>query len=87
MGIEPPDRFPMVYYRENCADAELSIDDVLVSPVADSRVVLIAGTNLAREPCRSATIFAAERALEAGAKVFLVLDLRADLENAFLTVA
>ena len=58
LGIEPPDRFPMVYYRDNCADVELSIDDVLASPVADTRTLLIAGTNLAREPCRSATIFA-----------------------------
>ena len=78
LGIEPPDRFPMVYYRENCADVELSIDDVLAAPAADTRVLLIAGTNLSREPCRSATLFAAERAKAAGAKVFLVLDLRAD---------
>lgn len=78
LGIEPPDRFPMVYYRENCADSELSIDDVLAAPIADARIVLLAGTNLSREPCRSATIFAAERAKAAGAKVFLVLDLRAD---------
>jgi len=78
LGIEPPDRFPMVYYRENCADAELSIDDVLAAPIDKARLVLIAGTNLSREPCRSATIFAAERAKAARAKVFLVLDLRAD---------
>ncbi len=78
LGIEPPDRFPMVYYRENCADSELSIDDVLAAPVADARILLLAGTNLTREPCRSATIFAAERAKAAGSKVILVLDLRAD---------
>src|SRR5581483_3710905 len=29
LGIEPPDRFPLVFYRDNCADIELSIDDVL----------------------------------------------------------
>src|SRR5215469_7395109 len=23
LGIEPPDRFPLTYYRENCADIEL----------------------------------------------------------------
>ena len=28
LGIEPPDRFPLVYYRDNCADIELTIDDV-----------------------------------------------------------
>ena len=78
LGIEPPDRFPMIYYRGDAADAQISIDDVLAAPVAASRAVLIAGTNLARDPLRSATIFAAERARSAGATVVLVLDLRAD---------
>src|SRR5260370_37445131 len=27
LGIEPPDRFPLTYYRDNCADIELNIDD------------------------------------------------------------
>lgn len=58
LGIEPPDRFPLVYYRDNCADIELTIDDVLVSPVRDCRVLQFAGTNLCREPSRSATFFA-----------------------------
>jgi len=35
LGIEPPDRFPLVFYRDNCADIELTIDDVLGSPVDD----------------------------------------------------
>jgi len=29
LGIEPPDKFPLVYYRDNCADIELTIEDVL----------------------------------------------------------
>ena len=60
LGIEPPDKFPLVYYRDNCADIELTIDDVLAAPVADSRVLQFAGTNLSKEPSRSATMFAAE---------------------------
>src|SRR5678815_4811141 len=24
MGIEPPDKFPLVFYRDNCADIELT---------------------------------------------------------------
>src|SRR6266487_6172882 len=59
LGIEPPDRFPLTYYRENAADIQLNIDDVLATPIADSRVLLIAGTNLSKEPSRSATLFAA----------------------------
>src|SRR5438094_1206184 len=67
LGIEPPDRFPLVFYRDNCADIELDIDDVLAAPVESSRVLLISGTGLSREPSRSATIFAAERARQTGA--------------------
>lgn len=78
LGIEPPDKFPLVYYRDHCADIELTIDDVLRAPIADSRVLLISGTGLSKEPSRSATLFAAEQARAAGTKVFLDLDFRPD---------
>ncbi len=76
LGIEPPDKFPLVYYRDNCADNQLSIDDVLKTPVADCRVFEFSGTGLGREPSRSANIFAAEQARVAGATVVLDLDFR-----------
>lgn len=78
LGIEPPDRFPLVFYRDNAADLQLTIDDVLASPVDQSRAFEFAGTNLSREPSRSATFFAVERARSAGATVFFDLDFRAD---------
>jgi len=78
LGIEPPDKFPLVYYRDNCADIELTIEDVLAAPIADSRILLISGTGLSREPSRSSTIFAAERARALGTKVILDLDFRPD---------
>lgn len=76
LGIEPPDKFPLVYYRDNCADIQLSIDDVLAVPIADCRVFEFSGTGLSREPSRSATIFAAEQAKAAGVTVILDLDFR-----------
>ena len=78
LGIEPPDSFPLVYYRDNCADIALTIDDVLDTPVADSKVFQFAGTNLCLEPSRSATLFAAELARQAGTKVVLDIDFRPD---------
>jgi len=78
LGVEPPDRFPLVFYRENCADAALDIDDVLAAPIERARVFQFAGTNLSREPSRSATIFAAELAREAGVDVILDVDFRPD---------
>ena len=78
LGIEPPDRFPLVYYRDNCADIELNIDDVLAAPIADSRVFEFAGTNLSRDPSRSSTIYGAEIAKLSGTTVILDIDFRPD---------
>ena len=78
LGIEPPDRFPLTFYRDNCADIELNINDVLATPISDSRALLITGTGLSKEPSRSATLFAAELAHSAGATVFLDIDFRPD---------
>ena len=78
LGIEPPDKFPLVYYRDNCADIELTIDDVLATPIADSRIFQFAGTNLSKEPSRSATLFAAEVARQAGTEVVFDVDFRPD---------
>lgn len=78
VGVEPPDRFPLVFYRENAADIQLSIDDLAAVPFAQTRMLLLSGTALSRGPCRDATIFAAEQAAAAGATVVLELDLRPD---------
>ncbi len=78
LGIEPPDRFPLTFYRDNCADIQLTIDDVLATPIAQSKMLLISGTGLSKEPSRSATLFAAELAQQAGVRVALDIDFRPD---------
>ncbi len=78
LGIEPPDKFPLVFYRDNCADIALTIDDVRRAPIRESRLLFITGTGLSQEPSRSATTFAAEEAKAYGVQVFLDLDFRAD---------
>ena len=78
LGIEPPDKFPLVFYRDNCADIELTIDDVSATPVGDTAVFEISGTGLSKEPSRSATFFAVEQARAAGVRVVLDIDFRAD---------
>ena len=78
LGIEPPDRFPLVFYRDNCADINLTIDDALAAPLGDCRVFQFAGTNLSREPSRSATMLAAETARAASATVVFDVDFRPD---------
>ncbi|MFN8379398.1 MAG: 5-dehydro-2-deoxygluconokinase [Anaerolineae bacterium] len=79
LGIQPPDTFPLTFYRDNCADIELTIDDALAAPIADSRLLLISGTGLSAEPSRSATLVAAETALASETEVVLDIDYRSTL--------
>jgi 5-dehydro-2-deoxygluconokinase len=79
LAIQPPDRFPIVPYRDNCADLELTIEDVRAAPVAGARALLVTGSGLCREPSRTATRVAAETANAHGNKVVLDLDLRPEM--------
>jgi 5-dehydro-2-deoxygluconokinase len=78
LGIEPPDRFPLVYYRDNCADSRINIDHVLNAGIENSRLLEVSGTALNIEPTRSAGFLAAEIASKNGIPVMLDLDFRAD---------
>ena len=78
LTIMPPDRFPLTFYREGCADRELTPADVERAPVAESAMIVLTGTGVSHEPGRAATLFAADRAAAAGVPVLVDLDYRAD---------
>jgi 5-dehydro-2-deoxygluconokinase len=78
LTIQPPDSFPLTFYRDNCADRALTPDDVARAPVADSRVVFVTGTGLSHEPARAATLHAASAARAAGVPVVVDIDYRPD---------
>jgi 5-dehydro-2-deoxygluconokinase len=78
LTIMPPDRFPLTFYREGCADRELTREDVQAAPIPDSAMIVVTGTGLSHEPGRAATLFAAERARASGVEVLVDLDYRAD---------
>jgi len=78
LGIEPPDRFPLVFYRDNAADMEITISDVEKIDFTRFKAVEVSATALSRDPSRSATFFAAERAVDSQLPVILDLDFRAD---------
>ena len=78
LGIEPPDKFPLVYYRDNAADSQVDIDDVDKANIPDYKILLINGTALNIEPTRSATFYATEIANRNEVDVVLDLDFRAD---------
>ena len=44
LGIQPPDNFPLVYYRENCADSKVTIDDVIHANIGSCRLFCCRGS-------------------------------------------
>ena len=78
LGIEPPDKFPLVFYRDNAADSQITIDDVLNAQIQNYKILLINGTALNVETSRSATFYATEIAEKNNVDVVLDLDFRAD---------
>jgi 5-dehydro-2-deoxygluconokinase len=79
LSILPPETFPLVYFRPDPADSYLSLADIQVAPVEDSRILLVAGTNFYRDPSRSTVLAAMERARRAGTTIVIDLDLRKTL--------
>ena len=78
LGIQPPENFPLVFYRENAADSKLDIDDVIRAKIPNYKMLLISGTALNIEPTKSATFYSVEVANNNNVEVVLDLDFRAD---------
>jgi 5-dehydro-2-deoxygluconokinase len=78
LTIQPPDKFPLTFYRDNCADRALDVADVDRAPIASSHILFLSGTGLSHQPSRDATFAAAARGREAGAIVVVDIDYRPD---------
>lgn len=78
LAIQPPDRFPLVFYRDNCADIALDEADVAATPIEATRALVVTGTGLSQAPSRDATREAVAKAKAAGVLVVLDIDLRLD---------
>jgi 5-dehydro-2-deoxygluconokinase len=76
LGIQPPDAFPLVFYREQCADIQVDREDVDRSGILSTRALVVTGTGFSHEPSRDATRHAMTIARTAGVKVVLDLDVR-----------
>jgi len=61
--IHPPDRFPLLFYREPTApDMTITVDELPQDAIRDAQVFWTTGTGLSAEPSRSATLLALETA-------------------------
>jgi 5-dehydro-2-deoxygluconokinase len=76
LAIQDRDTFPLLFYRENCADMALCVGDVEEDFIGSSRALLISGTHLSRPSTFEASLAAVQMARRLGVKVVLDIDYR-----------
>ncbi|MFM2478572.1 5-dehydro-2-deoxygluconokinase [Celerinatantimonas sp. MCCC 1A17872] len=76
LGIKDQDTFPLIFYRDNCADMALCEDDISEPYIASSRAVAVTGTHLSHPNTRKAVLKALKLAKKHGLKRALDIDYR-----------
>ncbi|MCO6051813.1 5-dehydro-2-deoxygluconokinase [Mesorhizobium sp. RP14(2022)] len=79
LGIRDEDSFPLIFYRENCADMALSESDIDEGFVASARALVVTGTHLSNPRTAAAVMKALRIARESGAQTALDIDYRPNL--------
>jgi 5-dehydro-2-deoxygluconokinase len=79
LGIRDDTQFPLIFYRENCADMALCEDDIDEAFIASARAVVATGTHLSNTRTEAAVIKALTLAREHGLRTALDIDYRPNL--------
>jgi 5-dehydro-2-deoxygluconokinase len=79
LGIRDQEQFPLVFYRENCADMALSVEDISPEFIGSARCVCATGTHLSHPEVEAATLKALRLAKDNGALTALDIDYRPNL--------
>ena len=76
LGIKDTETFPLIFYRDNCADMAITADDVNEEYIASARCLAITGTHLSNPQTREAVLTALKYARRHGVKTALDIDYR-----------
>lgn len=76
LGVKPPHEFPLMFYRTDCADMQLTPEQVDAATLAQAKALLITGTALSTANMRDATWQAVRVARDNGTTVVFDLDFR-----------
>jgi 5-dehydro-2-deoxygluconokinase len=79
LGIRDEKQFPLIFYRENCADMALCEEDIEEGFIAEARAVVATGTHLSHPRTRAAVLKALRLARQHGARTALDIDHRPNL--------
>ncbi|MGA8137043.1 MULTISPECIES: 5-dehydro-2-deoxygluconokinase [Pseudomonas] len=76
LGLKDRETFPLVFYRENCADMALRAEDIREDFVASSKALLITGTHFSTAGVYKASIQALDYAEKHNVRRVLDIDYR-----------
>ncbi len=76
LGIRDQDTFPLIFYRENCADAALGEADIDEDLIASAKAVVVTGTHFSTASLDAASRKAMRLARKHGGRVVLDIDYR-----------
>jgi len=76
LGIKDQDTFPLIFYRENCADMALAVSDIDGDFIATSKCLLITGTHFSTDQVYETCTHALKLARKTGVKTALDIDYR-----------
>ncbi|HEU0200722.1 MAG TPA: 5-dehydro-2-deoxygluconokinase [Burkholderiaceae bacterium] len=76
LSIRSREEFPLLFYRDRCADMALSADDVDPAFIASAKALLVSGTHLSQPEPYAACRAAINAARAAGTRVVLDIDYR-----------
>ena len=79
LGIRDQEQFPLIFYRENCADMALCEDDIDEDFIARARSIVVTGTHLSNPRTEAAVLKALDLARKHGARTALDIDYRPNL--------
>jgi len=79
LGIRDDKQFPLIFYRENCADMAICEDDIDESFISEARSVVATGTHLSHPRTEAAVLKALHLARRHGAQTALDIDYRPNL--------
>jgi 5-dehydro-2-deoxygluconokinase len=79
LAVEDDRTFPLLFYRENCADMALSEADIDEAFIASASAVVVTGTHFSRVNSAAAQRKAMRAARRAGRKVVFDIDYRPNL--------
>ncbi len=76
LGIKDENSFPLIFYRDNCADMGLVPEDINEKYIASARAVAVTGTHLSHPKTRAAVLKALDIAQRHGLRTALDIDYR-----------